>query len=117
MTSAFWGVFTFGRFCSIWISEYLTNLQMLTIDVLGLLATIVLLLIFPKSMNILWISSCLFGLFQANYFPAVMAFAEEEIQLQGKTVKYIMFCAALGDMAWTFSTGALIPFQIHFFTS
>ncbi|CAF4072621.1 unnamed protein product [Rotaria sordida] len=106
LNSAFWASFAFGRLCRIPLSTKLSSFQMIFIDLIGCISSLVLLFIFNKSSTILWISSILFELSIASIYPSTIFYTEEHIKLTGKRMSMLTVGASTG--------GAVIPLLIGF---
>ncbi len=124
-TSLFWGTFTLGRLVSIPIAMKLPSRQVLTIDLAGCFASILILLIWPASVTALWISIAGTGLFAASIFPTMITFAENRMHLTGKTTSLFFVGASTGGMFFPWLIGQcyasvgprMVPLTIIFSTA
>lgn len=98
LTSAFWGFFTVGRLLGILISTRAKPLTILTIDFIGCLISVGLILLFQDSATILWIGSILLGISLASIFPTFLTLAEERMHVTGSMTGWFLVGAGLGGM-------------------
>ena len=98
LTSAFWGFFTVGRLLGILISTRAKPLTILTVDFIGCLASVGLILLFQDSATILWIGSILLGISLASIFPTFLTLAEERMHVTGSMTGWFLVGAGLGGM-------------------
>ncbi len=98
LTSAFWGAFTVGRLLGILISTRAKPLTILTMDFIGCLASVGLILLFQNSATILWIGSILLGISLASIFPTFLTLAEERMHVTGSMTGWFLVGAGLGGM-------------------
>jgi FHS family Na+ dependent glucose MFS transporter 1 len=98
LTSAFWGSFTLGRLLGIWVSTKAKPLTILTLDFVGCVLSIGLILLFQGSAGMLWLGTILFGLSQASIFPTFLNLAEERMHVTGTVAGLFLVGAGLGGM-------------------
>lgn len=98
LTSAFWGSFTLGRLFGIWVSTRAKPMTILILDLAGCLASLALILLFPRSAQMLWIGTILFGISQASIFPTFLTLAEEHMHVTGTIAGLFLVGAGLGGM-------------------
>ena len=104
-TSLFWGAFTLGRVLSIPIAMKLRPSQVLTIDLLGCFAGVLVLLLWPGSVTALQISLAVTGFFAAALFPTIITFAENRMPLSGKQTSMFFVGASIGGMFFPWLIG------------
>jgi MFS transporter, FHS family, Na+ dependent glucose transporter 1 len=104
-TSLFWGAFTLGRVLSIPIAIKLRPRQVLTIDLVGCFAGILILLLWPGFATALWISLAVTGFFAAPLFPTIITFTENRMPLSGKTTSLFFVGASIGGMFFPWLIG------------
>ena len=104
-TSLFWGAFTVGRVLSIPLAIKLRPSQVLTIDLLGCFAGVLVLLLWPGSVAALRISLAGIGFFAAPLFPTIITFAENRMPLSGKTTSLFFVGASIGGMFFPWLIG------------
>jgi FHS family Na+ dependent glucose MFS transporter 1 len=98
LTSAFWSAFTLGRLLGIWISARVRPFTILGIDLLGCLASLGLILLWPESATALWTGTIGLGLFMASVFPTMLLLAGERMQVTGVMTGWFLAGASLGAM-------------------
>jgi FHS family Na+ dependent glucose MFS transporter 1 len=114
LLASFWAVFTIGRVISIGVATHARPKWMLTIDLLGALASTTVLLILPGPIG-LWLGTLGLGLSLASVFPAALALAGETLLLTGTVTSRIFVGASVGTitMPWligeSFTLGASAP--------
>jgi MFS transporter, FHS family, Na+ dependent glucose transporter 1 len=98
LTSAFWGSFTLGRLLGIWVSTRARPITILTLDFVGCIVSVGLILLFQESAMILWIGTVLFGIAQASIFPTFLTLAEERMHVTGTIAGLFLVGAGVGGM-------------------
>jgi FHS family Na+ dependent glucose MFS transporter 1 len=98
LTSAFWGTFTVGRLLGVWISTHLRSGSILTIDLLGSLASLSLIAIWPASTAALWIGAIGTGLFMASVFPTMLMLAGERLEISSGLTSWFLVGGGAGGM-------------------
>ncbi|KAH0618879.1 hypothetical protein JD844_018403 [Phrynosoma platyrhinos] len=83
LPSLFWGFITLGRLISIPVSYRMKPATMVFINVVGVLITFFLLLIFSYSVVFLFVGTASLGLFLSSTFPSVLAYTEDILQYKG----------------------------------
>ena len=105
LTSAFWGFFTVGRLLGILISTRAKTLTILTMDFVGCLVSIGLILLFQDSAAILWVGSILLGLSLASIFPTFLTLTEERMHITGAMTGWFLVGGGLGGMIMPYLIG------------
>jgi FHS family Na+ dependent glucose MFS transporter 1 len=114
LLSSFWAAFTIGRVLAIVVATRVRPKWMLTMDLLGSLASTAVLLTVPGPAG-LWIGSLGLGLSLASVFPAALALAGEYLPLTGAVTSRIFVGASVGtiSMPWligeSFALGSQAP--------
>lgn len=103
--SLFWGSFTLGRVLSVPIAIKLRPRQVLTIDLLGCFAGILVMLLWPGSAAVLRISLAVTGFFAAPLFPTIITFTKNRMPLSGKTTSLFFVGASIGGMVFPWLIG------------
>ncbi|NXR81965.1 MFD4A protein, partial [Pycnonotus jocosus] len=83
LPSLFWGFITLGRLISIPVSYRMKPATMVFINVVGVLVTFLLLLIFSSSVVFLFVGTASLGLFLSSTFPSMLAYTEDILQYKG----------------------------------
>jgi len=105
LTSAFWGALTLGRLISIPIATRLRPRTILVAGIIGCLLSIVLVIIFPKSVLFIWIGTIGMGLSMASLFPTMLVLAERRMTLVGNVTRWFFVGAGFGGMLLPFVIG------------
>jgi len=95
---AFWSAFTAGRLLGILISTRTKTLTILTMDFVGCLVSVGLILLFQDSATILWIGSIVLGISLASIFPTFLTLAEERMHITGAMTGWFLVGGGLGGM-------------------
>ncbi len=98
LNSAFWGALTLGRLLAIPIAVRFRPSHILWFDLLGCLASVGVLLLWPQHQVALWISALGLGLFMASIFPTTMTLASRRMAITGKINSFIFAGAGAGTM-------------------
>ncbi|CAF1082104.1 unnamed protein product, partial [Didymodactylos carnosus] len=106
LNSAFWGSFALGRFFGIFISLKIKPIHMIFIDLFGCLLSLVLILIFHRSVTILWVASIIYGLFVGSIYASAINWTEHRIKMTGKILSALAVGGSSGD--------AIIPLSVGF---
>ena len=110
LNSLFWGALTFGRLLSIPLPDRVRARNILIVDVIGLISSLLLLLFASHVPGVIWIATAGMGLSMANVFPTLMLLAEHHMDITGRITSFFLVGASLGGM--------LIPWLIgQFFES
>ena len=99
LNSAFWGFFTLGRLLGAWISTRLHPISLLSLDLAGCCASLLLVLAFPESKTILWIGTIALGVFLAPIFPALIALSDERMHVTGSMAGWFLVGGSIGGMS------------------
>jgi FHS family Na+ dependent glucose MFS transporter 1 len=97
LNAAFWASLVVGRLCGILVSIRLSPQKMIFGDLMGCLASFILLLVFNKLPLVLWVGSILFGLFIASIYSSTTAYAQKHITVTGKRMSVLTVAASIGD--------------------
>jgi fucose permease len=99
LTSAFWGAFTFGRLATIFLALKVNARIQLGVSVLGAVLSLMVLLIWPDSVEALWIATLAYGLSLAGLFPGSITLASENLHMTGGVTGLFLVGSSLGAMA------------------
>ncbi|XP_073073157.1 major facilitator superfamily domain-containing protein 4A isoform X2 [Manis javanica] len=80
LPSLFWGFITLGRLISIPISSKMKPATMVFINVVGVLVTFLVLLVFSYNVIFLFVGTASLGLFLSSTFPSMLAYTEDILQ-------------------------------------
>lgn len=98
LTSIFWGALTAGRLLAVPLAARLKPRVLLTLDLLGALTSIGLMLALPRSALALRVAAAGLGLSLASFFPTTITLAEQKIPLTGQINSWLFVGAGLGGM-------------------
>ena len=99
LTSAFWGALTVGRLIGIPISGWCRPTTVLIGDLIGCLASVGIVLMWPVSALALWIGTIGAGLFVASIFATLLNFAGRHITITGRVTGWFFVGTSTGAMS------------------
>ncbi|XP_009325710.1 PREDICTED: major facilitator superfamily domain-containing protein 4 [Pygoscelis adeliae] len=111
LPSLFWGFITLGRLISIPVSYRMKPATMVFINVVGVLITFLLLLIFSYSVVFLFVGTASLGLFLSSTFPSMLAYTEDILQYKGCATTVLVTGAGIGEMVLQLLVGSIIHDQ------
>jgi MFS transporter, FHS family, Na+ dependent glucose transporter 1 len=98
LTSVFWGALTLGRLISIPFAARVRPRYLLLADVVGGVASLLLLLLLPGASWAVWVAAFGFGLSMANVYPTLVLLGRRHLHLTGKITSMFMVGGSLGSM-------------------
>ncbi len=98
LNSAFWGSFTLGRLIGVGISVRFRPTSILYTDLIGCLASMGVILLWPASSVALWIGVFGIGMFMASVFATMLAYAEQRMKLTGAITGWFLVGGGAGSM-------------------
>ena len=107
LTAAFWGALTVGRLISIPLAIRLKPGTVLVGDLLSCLFSILLIAIWPDSVQAIWLGTIGLGLFMASFFPTVVTLAGQRMQITGQISGWFFVGAGAGGMFLPWLIGQL----------
>ena len=107
LTSAYWGALTGGRLVFTLLATRLKPRLILLVNLAGCLVSLAILLIFPRSVAVLWIGSVGLGFFMSSIFPGTIILASQRIKLSGRLTGIFMVGASFGAMLLPWVIGQL----------
>ena len=108
INAAFWAGFTVSRLFSILLAVRLKPDQILWIDLVGSVASLALILVFPDKLWAIWAGSIGTGVFMASIFPTILNDAQTRMHMTGSITSWFFVGASLGGMALPFLIGQII---------
>ncbi len=105
LTSAFWGSFALGRLLGVWVSTRARPLTILSLDFVGCLISLGLVLLFRDSGIMLWIGTILLGISLASIFPTFLTLAEERMHVTGTITGWFLVGGGIGGMILPWAIG------------
>jgi len=107
LNSLFWGGFSLGRLISIPLAVKSQPQTMLLFDILGALASVGVLMLFPAWPPAVWIATFGLGLSLASMFPTSLNFAGRRIPISGRVTSYFLVGGSTGGMVLPWLIGQL----------
>lgn len=107
LTSAFWGSLTLGRLLAIPIAARLGPRSILLGDLVGCLASVGVVLLWPDSLTALWLGTLGMGLSMASLFPGSLSLAERYTTITGQVTSWFVIGASVGVMSLPWLIGQL----------
>jgi FHS family Na+ dependent glucose MFS transporter 1 len=107
LTSAFWGALTAGRLLAIPIAARLAPRTILLGDLVGCLASVGLILLWPGSVGALWVGTVGAGLSMASIFPTTISLAGRRMAITGRVAGWFGVGASAGSICVPWVIGQL----------
>lgn len=107
LTSAFWGGLTVGRLIAIPVSVRVHPRWMLLADVIGCIASLLLIVFTKASFTAAWIAAVGFGMFMASVFPTTITLAERYLPINGRVTGLFFVGSSTGSMFFPWLIGQL----------
>ncbi len=98
LTSLYWGALTAGRLISIPLAARMPPNRILLIDIVGGLASTLVIALFPASLAALAVGSGGLGFFLATIFPTTMSLAGRTLPITGKVTSIFSVGSSLGAL-------------------
>ena len=98
LTSLFWGALTIGRIITIPLSARLSPLSIVTGSIAGCLASIVLMLLIPRSFAVVVVGTGALGFSMGSVFPTTLSFAGRRMRMTGQVTGWFVLGASAGAM-------------------
>jgi FHS family Na+ dependent glucose MFS transporter 1 len=96
LTSAFWEAFTLGSLLGVWISTRARVITILFADLLGCLAFLSVILLWPDSVFALWTGIIGLGLFMASFLLTMIVLAGERMYVTGAVTGWFLVGGGAG---------------------
>lgn len=107
LTSAFWGSLTFGRLLSIPLAARFRPRSILLCDLLGCVASVGVILLWPGSLLLTLMGTIGLGLAMASIFPTTLTFAGRRMSITGRVTGWFIVGASAGSMSLPWLIGQL----------
>lgn len=98
LTSVFWGALTLGRLITIPLASRVRPRYLLMADVIGGVASLLLLLLLPGASWAVWVAAFGFGLSMANVYPTLVLLGGRHLHLTASITSLFMIGGSLGGM-------------------
>ncbi|XP_022105948.1 sodium-dependent glucose transporter 1-like [Acanthaster planci] len=118
LNSAFWGSFATGRGLSICLASVLELHVMLTLDMVGCIASsIALSWCGDTNSTVLWVGTVVLGLSMASLFPAGISWLESYYKVTGSMATILVVGSSFGEMAFPMLMGWMLRQKDDIMTS
>jgi FHS family Na+ dependent glucose MFS transporter 1 len=107
LTAAFWGALTLGRLLAIPLTARLRPRSILCSSLAGCLASVVLVLLWPKVPAVTWLGALGLGLAMAPVFPTTLSLAERHLTITGRVTGWFFVGSSAGGMSLPWIIGQL----------
>ncbi|XP_049626916.1 major facilitator superfamily domain-containing protein 4A [Suncus etruscus] len=107
LPSLFWGFITLGRLFSIPISSRVNPASMVFVNVVGVVVTFLMLLVFSYNVIFLFVGTASLGLFLSSTFPSMLAYTEDILQYRGCATTVLVTGAGIGEMVLQMLVGSV----------
>ncbi|XP_004700172.1 major facilitator superfamily domain-containing protein 4A [Echinops telfairi] len=111
LPSLFWGSITLGRLVSIPISSHMKPTSMVFINMVGIVTTFLVFLIFAYNVIFLFVGTASLGLFLSSTFPSILAYTEDILQYRGCATTVLVTGAGVGEMVLQLLVGSVFQAQ------
>jgi FHS family Na+ dependent glucose MFS transporter 1 len=107
LTSTYWGAFMLGRILSIPIAARVRPRIILSIDLIGCIASVGLMALLPHTPWAVWVGAFSYGLFVASIFPTVITWAERRMSMSGLVTSMFLVGSSIGGIGFPWFIGQL----------
>lgn len=107
LVAVFWGALTVGRLAGIPIAARLAPRVILLLDLVVCLLGIGIIIVWAESATVLWIGAIAAGLGMASIYPAMLAFAGQQMTITGQITGWVSLGAGAGGMFLPWLIGQL----------
>ncbi|KAM8975955.1 major facilitator superfamily domain-containing protein 4A [Pelodytes ibericus] len=111
LPSLFWAFITLGRLISIPLSYKMTPRSMLFINLIGVTATFLFLILSEHSVTALFVGTAILGLFLSSVFPSMLAYTEDILNYKGCATTILVTGAGMGEMILQILVGTVMEAQ------
>jgi fucose permease len=111
LNAAFWGALALGRLFAIPTSMCMSSINMIKLNFAGCSLALGLVLFSADSINVLWVSTIIYGVSMASMYPTAMLIAESIMgSLSSNAGSILVMGASAGEMAIPFIISLLFRF-------
>ncbi|MCP4537418.1 MAG: MFS transporter [Chloroflexi bacterium] len=107
LNSVFWGALTLGRLLAIPIAARVRPRFILLSDLVGCLASVGVILLWPNAPTMLWLGTFGLGFSMASIFPTMISLAERRMTITGKVTSWFFVGTSIGGMFLPWLIGQL----------
>ncbi|XP_036387796.1 major facilitator superfamily domain-containing protein 4A [Megalops cyprinoides] len=108
LASVFWAAITAGRLVSIPLSYRVQPVYLLIVNMVGVIVTMLLLLVFHMDSLFLFAGTFLLGLCLSSVFPCMVAYTEDILEYRGCVTTVLVTGAGMGEMVLQVLVGSII---------
>ena len=107
LAATFYGLIAVGRLITVPLSRRSKPSVLLLIDLIGCILGVGVVLVWPRSIHMLWLGTICEGLSMASVFPVTLHLIEEQIGLSGITAGWVLVGSSIGGMSFPMLVGQL----------
>ena len=107
LTSAFWGALTVSRLLGIPIAAKAHPRRIITVDILGSIASLGVIMLWQQSEAALWIGTIGSGVFMASIFPITITLLGRYLPINGRMTGFFFMGGSVGSMFLPWLIGQL----------
>jgi FHS family Na+ dependent glucose MFS transporter 1 len=107
LTSAFWGALTVGRLLTIPLAARFRPRWLLLVSFIGCLVSAGVIMLWPSSVEALWLGTLGMGLSMASIFPSTFSLAGRHMAITGQISGYFLAGSSAGGMTVPLLIGQL----------
>jgi fucose permease len=108
LNSCFWGTLTLGRLLGVPVVTKVSPSVMIIVDMIGCIASVIIMLIWPDNHVVLWIGTAGLGFFMATTFPSAISLPGSlNIKVSGLDTSFFVMGASLGELVLPVLVGLL----------
>jgi len=107
LAATFYGLLAVGRLIAVPLSRRSKPGVLLLIDLAGCILGVGAVLLWPRSIHVLWLGTICVGLSMASIFPVTLHFIEEQMGLSGITAGWVLVGSSIGGMSFPMLVGQL----------
>lgn len=111
LTSVFWAAITAGRLAAVPLSYHFQASKLLTINQIGVIFTLLLLLMLYLSPAFLFVGTLALGIFISSIYPCMLAFTEDILNYRGCATTVLVTSASMGEMLLQLLVGSMMHSQ------
>ncbi|XP_012678015.2 major facilitator superfamily domain-containing protein 4A [Clupea harengus] len=108
LTSVFWAAITVGRLASIPMTYYFKPSRQLTVNQVGVIFTLLMLLMLYSSAAFLFVGTLALGLCISSVYPCMLAYTEDMLNYKGCATTVLVTSASMGEMLLQLLVGSVM---------
>jgi FHS family Na+ dependent glucose MFS transporter 1 len=99
LTASFWGAVTVGRLVAVPVAARHQPRQILSVDLVGGLASLGVIVLWPQSLLATWIGTLGLGMSLASIFPTLLTMAGRRMVMTGRITSWFFVGVSTGSMS------------------